>query len=276
MGLERDNTLMNIVRTLVGLLLFPLCSVSSAAGDAAADHDYTALKERLANRYGTLTPKQWGENVSGVKSRIKTRDKVIALTFDACGSAKGMGYDSRLIAFLEQEQVPATLFINARWIDPNRAAFDHLAANPLFEIANHGFRHRPASVTGRSVYGIAGTGSVAELVDEIELNARNLAELTGKRPRFYRSGTAYYDEVAVQVTEALGEQVAGFSVMGDAGATWSGEQVRHALLGAGPGAVVILHMNHPASGTASGVMDAVPKLKRRGFRFVRLSELPLE
>lgn len=267
---------MKIVRTVVGLLLFTLCFVSSAAGDTAADHDYTALKQRLVSRYGNLAPTQWGENVSGVKSRIRTRDKVIALTFDACGSAKGMGYDSRLIAFLEQEQVPATLFINARWIGPNRAVFDRLAANPLFEIANHGFRHRPASVTGRSVYGIAGTSGVAELVDEIELNARNLAELTGKRPRFYRSGTAYYDEVAVQVAEALGQQVAGFSVLGDAGATWSGEKVRHALLAAAPGAVVILHMNHPAGGTASGVMAAVPELKRRGFRFVRLSELPLE
>ncbi|TWJ26432.1 polysaccharide deacetylase family protein [Geobacter argillaceus] len=267
---------MKIVHAVVGLLLFFLCFVSSARGDAAADHDYTALKQRLVERFGSVPPKQWGENVSGVKSRIRTGDKVIALTFDACGSAKGMGYDSRLMEFLEREQVPATLFVNARWIGPNRATFDRLAANPLFEIANHGLRHKPASMTGRSVYGISGTNSVAELVDEIELNARNLAELTGKRPRFYRAGTAYYDEVAVQVAEALGEQVAGFSVLGDAGATFSRQQVKQAMLRAGPGSIVILHMNHPAGGTAAGVMDAVPELKKRGFRFVRLSELPLE
>lgn len=267
---------MKTVRTLLGLLLFTLCGVSATRGDTAADHDYAQLKNQLVSRYGRQVPEQWGEKVSGVKSRIRSNDKVVALTFDACGSARGMGYDSRLIAFLEQEQVPATLFINARWIGPNRAAFDRLAANPLFEIANHGNRHRPASVTGRSVYGISGTGGVAELVDEIELNARNLAELTGKRPRFYRSGTAFYDEVAVQVAEALGQQVAGFSVLGDAGATWSADQVKKALLGVAPGDVVILHMNHPASGTARGVMDAVPELKRRGYRFVRLSELPLE
>ena len=258
------------------VLLAPLCTVNAGAADVVQDAAYVGLKQQLADRFGSVTPKQWGETVSGVKTRIATRDKVIALTFDACGSAKGMRYDGRLIEFLEREQVPATLFINARWIGPNRAAFERLANNPLFEIANHGFRHKPASVNGKSVYGIAGTRSVAELVDEIELNARTLAELTGKRPRFYRSGTAYYDEVAVQVAGSLGEQVAGFSVLGDAGATWSREQVRHALLGADPGAVVILHMNHPAGGTAAGVMDAVPELKKRGFRFVRLSELPLE
>lgn len=258
------------------VLLASFCRVSAGAAGPAEDAAYVAQKQRLVDRFGSATPKQWGETVSGVKSRIATREKVIALTMDACGSAKGMGYDSRLIQFLEQEQVAATLFINARWIGPNRAAFDRLAANPLFEIANHGFRHKPASVSGRSVYGIAGTKSVAELVDEIELNARTVAELTGKRPRFYRSGTAYYDEVAVQVAGALGEQVAGFSVLGDAGATFSAGQVTKALLGAGPGSVVILHMNHPESGTAAGVMEAVPELKRRGFRFVRLSDLPLE
>jgi peptidoglycan/xylan/chitin deacetylase (PgdA/CDA1 family) len=258
---------MKTVALLLGLLA-SLCTVDAGAADPVQDAAYLARKQQLVDRFGGVTPKQWGETVSGVKTRIATREKVIALTMDACGSAKGMGYDSRLIQFLEREQVPATLFVNARWIGPNRAAFDRLAATPLFEIANHGFRHKPASVNGRSVYGISGTGSVADLVDEIELNARTLAGLTGKPPRFYRSGTAYYDEVAVQV--------AGFSVLGDAGATFSREQVRHALLGAGPGSVVILHMNHPESGTAAGVMDAVPELKKRGFRFVRLSDLPLE
>jgi peptidoglycan/xylan/chitin deacetylase (PgdA/CDA1 family) len=223
-----------------------------------------------------MVPRQWGENVSGVRTRIKTGDKIIALTMDACGSAKGMGYDARLMEFLERERVPATLFINGRWIGPNRAAFDRLAANPLFEIANHGLNHRPASVSGKSVYGIDGTRNIAELVDEIELNARKIEELTGRRPRFYRSGTAYYDEVAVMISGELGEQVAGFSVLGDAGATFTREQVKKALVNARGGDIIIVHMNHPEAGTGAGVMDAVPELKKRGFRFVRLSDLELE
>ena len=143
-----------------------------------------------------------------------------------------MGFDAGLLAFLEREQVPATLFINVRWIGPNRQAFDRLAANPLFEIANHGLQHQPASVTGRSVYGLDGTRNVAELVDEIELGAAKIAALTGRRPHFYRAGTAYYDEVAVQVAAALGQQVVGFSVLGDKGATYDREEVKAALLSA--------------------------------------------
>ena len=238
--------------------------------------DYTQLRKRLEEQYGRSVPTQWGESVSGVKRKIKTSEKVIALTLDACGSSAGMALDQDLIDFLEREQVPATLFINARWIARNRVAFEQLAANPLFEIANHGLLHKPASVTGRSAYGIAGTRNVGELVDEIELSNRQLAELTGRGPRFFRSGTAHYDDVAVKVAGELGLEVAGYSVLGDAGATFSREQVGRALLGAGPGDIVLLHMNHPGSGTAAGIMDAVPELIQRGYRFVRLSDVELQ
>jgi len=213
--------------------------------------------------------------VTGVKTSLKTNERVMVLTFDACGSPKGKGIDLDLIHFLEQEKIPATLFINARWIDANLDLFLKLAGNPLFTVANHGFLHRPASVKGRAVYGIDGTRNISELVDEIELNARKIERLTGARPVYYRSGTAYYDELAVQVAERLGHQVIGFSVLGDAGATFTKEQVSSALLASAPGAIVILHMNHPESGTGQGVMMAVPQLRKKGFRFVSLSEYPL-
>jgi len=260
---------------LIPAILFAIC-FSATPSPAGTGSDYDSMKASLVQRYSSARPAEWGESVSGVRTRIKGGEKVIALTLDACGSKRGMAYDSRLIEFLEREQVAATLFINARWIGPNRAAFDGLAKNGLFEIANHGYGHKPASVTGRSAYGIAGTASVAELVDEIELNAAGIEKLTGVRPRLYRSGTAYYDEVAVKIAAELGHRVAGFSLLGDAGATYSREQVRKALLGAKAGDIVILHMNHPESGTADGVMDAVPELKKRGFRFVRLSDVTLE
>jgi peptidoglycan/xylan/chitin deacetylase (PgdA/CDA1 family) len=257
-------------------LLMVLTVHPVSADELKPASDYQELRNSLISRYSASAPKEWGETVPGVKTRIAGRQKVIALTFDACGSAKGMKFDRALIDYLAKEQIAATLFINGRWIEPNQQEFNRLASNPLFEIANHGLSHKPASVSGRSAYGISGTKNVSELVDEIELNARRLAELTGKRPRFYRSGTAYYDEVAVKIAGELGQQVAGFSLLGDAGATYSSEKVKAALLAAKPGDIAIMHFNHPESGTAAGVMAAIPELKKRGYRFVRLSELELE
>lgn len=259
-------------RITTGLLVLTFCTVLPVFGAGPGDEPYEALRGRIAAEFAGRVPHEWGETVPGVRTRLKTRDKVVALTLDACGSAKGKGYDAPLVEFLEKEHIPATLFINARWIDANPALFAKLASNPLFEIANHGLQHRPASVSGRSVYGIDGTRDVKGLVDEIEQNARKIKGLTGKRPSYFRSGTAYYDEVAVEVASRLGQEVIGFSILGDAGATYRKEQVKAALLKATPGDIVILHMNHPEGETAAGVIAAIPELKRRGFRFVRLSE----
>ena len=90
-----------------------------------------SLELQVSTRFSGRKPLHWGENVPGVRTRLATGEKVIALTLDACGSVKGKGVDVRLIDFLAREQVPATLFINARWIDANPELFKRLAANKL-------------------------------------------------------------------------------------------------------------------------------------------------
>lgn len=262
-----------MLRTLSALLVLLLTASQAMSSDMQPTLE--SLKHEIAARFYGKKPAQWGERVPGVRTRLATDEKVIALTLDACGSAGGKGVDDRLMDFLVREQVPATLFINARWIDANPELFRRLAANPLFEIANHGLRHKPASVSGRSIYGIQGTKDTVELVEEIELNARKIEAVSGTRPKLYRSGTAYYDEVAVEIARALGHEVAGFSVLGDAGATYTAAQVTAALLGATAGSVIICHMNHPESDTGAGIMAAIPELRRRGFSFVRMSDYPL-
>jgi peptidoglycan/xylan/chitin deacetylase (PgdA/CDA1 family) len=229
-------------------------------------------RKTLIRRYSGKKPTRWGEAVPRVVRRLPTNDRVVALTLDACGGRTGSGYDAELIETLRRKRVPATLFINARWIEANPGKFRKLAADPLFEIANHGAEHRPLSVTGRSAYGIAGTASVAEVIDEVAVNQRLIKKLTGVAPAFFRSGTAYYDDVAVRIVSDLGLRVVNFNVLGDAGATYSATQVAAAILSSKPGSIVLAHMNRPDHGTAEGIHAALPELRNRGFRFVHLSE----
>lgn len=219
-------------------------------------------------------PAQWGENVTGVVTTFHTAKQEIALTFDACGgSAKSSQFDAGLIDFLIDNHIPATLFINSRWIQSNPEIFTRLAANPLFEIANHGTAHHPLSVNGKSIYNIPGTASAEEVAHEINGNGDLIEKLTGKRPRFFRSGTAYYDEQAVAIAHKNGVEIAGFSVLGDAGATFSAPKVAQQLESAHSGDIVIFHMNHPESGTRDGIIEGVTKLKGQGFSFIRLSDV---
>ncbi|SES34077.1 polysaccharide deacetylase family protein [Salipaludibacillus aurantiacus] len=213
---------------------------------------------------------EWGERVSGVRNRIETDEKVVALTFDACGGPFGDEYDEELIDFLREESIPATLFFNARWITSNEQVFKDLADDPLFSVQNHGTEHLPLSIAGKTAWGIEGTGSVEEVIDEIMINQSLIEEMTGESPEFFRSGTAYYDNIAIKVIEDLGLTAVNYDVLGDAGATYSAEQVKESLLSASPGSIPLLHMNQPSSGTAEGVKKAIPELKAAGYSFVLL------
>jgi peptidoglycan/xylan/chitin deacetylase (PgdA/CDA1 family) len=205
---------------------------------------------------------------------LPTSRRVIALTFDACGGRGGSAYDQALIGFLRRREVPATLFLNSRWIDANPAVFRQLAGEPLFEIANHGTRHLPLSVTGRSAYGIAGTRNAGEVYDEVARNQAELTRLLGVPPRFFRAGTACCDDVAARIVTAMADRLVSFSVNGDGGATFTPGQVRSTVTAAPGGSIVLCHMNHPGSGTAQGIAAAVPRLMSAGYRFVRLSDGP--
>jgi hypothetical protein len=56
------------------------------------------LANDLTAKYGKVIPMEWGENVTGVRTKIGTGEHVMALTFDACGTSElSKGYDRELI-----------------------------------------------------------------------------------------------------------------------------------------------------------------------------------
>jgi len=233
-------------------------------------------REGIISRFDGKVPREWGERLMGVRTKLNTDQKRIALTFDACGGPRGNGYDAKLIEYLKREKIPATLFISGKWIDANPEIFGELAKEPLFEIENHGLNHKPCSANGRSAYGITGTNGVDEIFDEIEQNAIKIQNLTGRKPKYYRPGTAYSDEICVEIANALGYEVVNFSVRGDAGATYGKRQVKEALFNARPSSIILMHMNHPEGETAEGIIEAIPELTKRGFGFVKLSKYSLK
>lgn len=258
-------------------IFLSLCLLALGANSTPINSDdYIKLKQSIEKKYQNQIPKQWGENVKGVKTTLNTTKKVIAITMDACGTDTGMGYDKYLISYFEKEKIPATLFVSGKWIDNNLENFKSLSSNPLFEIGNHGLLHKPASVEGKSIYGINGTANVSELIDEIELNAKKIEELTKKRPKYFRSGTAYYDEIAVKIANSLKHEVIGFSILGDAGATYTAKKIEEAFDNVKGGEIAIIHFNHPEMPTREGIIRVINTLKEKGFTFVKLSDYPLK
>lgn len=217
--------------------------------------------EYLVERYNGREPKSRGENIFGVIKAIDS--KAVFLTFDFCRT----GFDEDLMNFLVKEKIPATLFMTKAWIDNNPIAAASLAKNPLFIIQNHGTEHKPCFAKLDSVYGIGSTKNVLEIIDEIQSGSQAIFELTQKKPTFYRSGTANYDNICINIANDLGYKIAGFAVNGDGGATYNAKQVYNAIIKAKPGDIVLLHGNRPKSGTAVGVKNAVIEMKKKNIQF---------
>ena len=228
-------------------------------------------RDDITARFADRSPSQWGLEVDGVV--LRSESQPVAVTLDACGGRNGSGYDEALIRVLRRLEVPATLFLNLRWIDANPGIARELADDPLFELANHGAAHKPLSVRGEEAYGIPGTASAAEVFDEVMGGHARLAQLTGEAPLWFRSGTAHVDDVAVEIVGELGQRVVNFDVNADAGATFSAAQVGRAMRGATAGSICIGHFNRPGSGTADGMAEALPRLLDEGLRFARLRDV---
>jgi peptidoglycan/xylan/chitin deacetylase (PgdA/CDA1 family) len=192
----------------------------------------------------------------------------VALTLDACGGR----VDSRILAFLIDHNIPATVFATRRWIRRNPEAMATLRAHPdLFDVENHGANHVPAVIgADRLVYGLAGAADLAAVKREVAAGAAAVQAATGNAPHWYRGATGLYDPEAVAAIESMGYGIAGFSINVDRGASLTASAVAARLGKARNGDILIAHLNQPDSGTGEGLATGLQALLARGFRFVAL------
>ena len=238
--------------------------------------DYLALKNRILGQFKNSKPGKFGEFIKCVKKDRDTKQKILALTFDACGG-RHSGYNARLIKYLRQEKIPATLFVTGIWIDKNLEVFKNLAEDPLFEIENHGLLHRTCSITGQTKYGVIPTRNIGDVIDEMELNARKIEGISGRRPVFFRSATAYTDEACARVAQHLGMEVISYDVLsGDAMGSSAKVMSSNIIKGARHGAVVIMHFNHPEWHEVEALKAAVPALRAEGYTFGKMEDFSLK
>jgi len=196
-----------------------------------------------------------GNNISASISR--TNNESIMLTIDFCDGK----FDKNLINFLEHENIPAILFVTAKWINKNRDIFVKLSKNSLFNIQNHGTNHKPCVSSGEIVYGIKGSKNIQEMIDEIKINEELIQSITLNKPIFYRSGTAHYDEKCIEILGKMGYKIIGFSINGDGGARYSQEKTYRIISKAKHGDIILIHGNHPERNSSKGAIRALKELK---------------
>ncbi|WP_194949607.1 polysaccharide deacetylase family protein [Actinomyces trachealis] len=230
-------------------------------------------RETIVARFAGRSPAWFALQGEGIVST--TSAPGICLTLDACGGPGGSGVDEALLSHLLDQRIPFTAFLNSRWIEANPHDTQRLAqaaAAGNAEIGNHGTAHKPLSVTGAAAYEIPGTASVGEVYDEIMGCQQRLQQVVGVTARWFRPGTAHWDDVSVAIAAELGLRPAGFSINGDGGATFAQRTVTSEISRAGAGDVVIAHLNQPRAATGAGIMQALPSMITNGATFLTLSQ----
>ncbi|MGV3548797.1 polysaccharide deacetylase family protein [Rhizobium sp.] len=193
----------------------------------------------------------------------------VALTLDACSGK----VDRRILDVLIREEIPATIFVTARWLRRNDAAAALLRARPqLFEIEDHGRDHLAPVDRPTAVYGVQSAGSPEALALEVGGGADAMRLAGFDAPRWYRGATAKYSTSAIALIEGMGYRIAGFSLNGDGGSTLGAKAAERRIAAARDGDVIIAHINQPTHAAGEGVAAGILALKKKGFAFVLLKD----
>ncbi|MFG3043914.1 polysaccharide deacetylase family protein [Streptomyces sp. NPDC048241] len=213
------------------------------------------------------------------------RDKgtTVALTFDADmtadegpRAAAGERFDNPgLISALRTLKVPATVFMTGRWAEEYPDQARALGHDAQFEVANHSYSHY--SFTG-DCYGLP-TVAPDDKLTEVQRTYAALRKAGVPNPMpYFRFPGGCYDRDALRAISGAGVTAIQWDVIsGDAFATDADAVVRQVLDGVKPGSVVVMHCTRSAAPTTEKVVrSVVPELRKKGYRFVKVSELVRE
>lgn len=126
-----------------------------------------------------LDPKQF--------TRIKSSDKFLYLTFDTCPTDE---VDYQIVNWLVENKIPATIFLNIKWLTRNEGKDLSFLSDDLFSIGGHGYDHkRPTSQ------------NLGEQRRDINRCIKTIKEKYGKEVKWYRSPYGKPNEDTINVLD---------------------------------------------------------------------------
>lgn len=191
--------------------------------------------------------------------QVKTKDPVVALTFDI---SWGEIVPIAVADILKEEEVKSTFFLSGPWAAKYADVTKRLAEDG-HEIASHGWRHKDYS------------GFTDEVIKEEIGKAHNtLKELTGQSPNLIRTPNGDWNERVVKAIAATGYRAIQWSVDSlDWKDPGSDAIVNRVLELAHPGAIILMHASDSAEQTPEALPRVVAGLKEKGFKLLTVTEL---
>lgn len=211
------------------------------------------------------------------------RDKKwVALTFDADMTPpmylllkKGIvksWYNRAIKDTLDREHVKATVFLGGLWTKAYPKEARDLTHDPLIEIGNHSYNHH-AFKTGCFELGV-----IDDAADKDEVGAAQTAifAATGITPKYFRFPGGCFDKIDVETIARMGFKVVHWDVISGDGFNKNTDAiVRKVEKGIQNGSIVVFHIHDGpyAPKTNDALIRIIPDLRKRGFEFVKVSEM---
>lgn len=192
---------------------------------------------------------------------VPTDEKKIALTFDISWGEERAG---PILDVLEQKGIAdrVTFFLSSPWSRDHPEIVKRIVKMGA-EIGSHGHRHVNYS-----------TLSDEEIRKQIQTAHRILTELTGKPPRLIRLPNGDFDKRVLRIADELGYTVIQWDTDS---LDWKNPGVQtivsRVLSKAHPGDIVLFHASDSCKQTHEALPVIIDELKKRGYRFVTVSEL---
>jgi peptidoglycan/xylan/chitin deacetylase (PgdA/CDA1 family) len=162
--------------------------------------------------------------------------------------------------------------MTGRWAEQYPAQARSIGRDPLFEVANHSYSHYAFT---DDCYGLPTVSEDLMRADVERAYAAFRMVGVAEPVPYFRFPGGCYDRRALEALTPTGVTAVQWDVVsGDAFATDADAVARQVLDGVRPGSVVVMHCTTSAApATERAVRTVVPELRRRGFRFVKVSEL---
>lgn len=200
------------------------------------------------------------EKTGEIMWEIKTKEKVVALTFDDGPHPK---YTAEILDILEKYKAKATFFVVGENAEKNPDLILR-QYNEGHEIANHTYTH-PLKTT------------LPKLEIELKQTDDLIFSITGYHPELFRPVEGQYTDQLIQNVVKKGYQVVMWSWHQDT-EDWKSPGVHRiektVLNGVEPGNIILFHDGGgDRSQTVKALEKIIEKLQKQGYEFVTVSEL---
>jgi len=207
----------------------------------------------------------------------------IALTFDAdmtpgmkfllaTGVVKSW-YNREIEQTLDRAKIPATVFLGGLWTQTYPIEAKVLAADPLIEIGNHSYNHYAFTST---CFGLPFWSDVQDKTDDVAKAQDIITRITGVTPKYFRFPGGCFERVDLETVAKLGLTIVHWDVVADDGFNTDTDSVVRAVESqVQNGSIIVMHIHDGsyAPKTNDALLRIIPDLKKRGFQFVKISEL---